>query len=633
MKVTRRLSSAIVGAMMGDQTTGASDPGSPDYALAWLGAPERLLDEVRRDPDSVERQFRSLDATHEFRAHSFMDIEALTLAVVEPQTQCLVFSANADEAAILRAIDWEQAEAALRGGTMKLVQAAAEHSDAALWTYVAAREALTWKLPDAVHRALADATGRRVLVATTFAASVGPLLRACAAFGLTGLETRVVEATLRMGSIRAGAVAGGLSYATAREAISVALAKVGVARMPGLLHRLSLQAFGLFPNADEALDLLTDRWGLKPRQAQIAMLLAQGMTRNETARALGLSEATVKKQADIAFQTLGVTSAAEAARSVSAMTAMQALADASHGRLAWADGNAEPLRFILRPDGGRIAISEYGLGSGRPVVIVHSSMTSRHPPRKLVARLLQEGFRVIAIDRPGFGLTDMEEVDDADRRRADPFEAAAHDMKIVLDSLRIGQVDMIGRGGAQAVVAFAGLYPQHCGQVILVNPDPLSARDDRRWGVLGSFKEAYLRRPELILPAARLISRAMTRPYLAKALRKAMRGSPPDEALLADDGVIDDYYRAVRMSRAGHIEGYVREQAYFALGQAKDYAVDGRSWRVLIGAHDTLSDPANALSYWRELLPRADFEIVKDHGRFLAYANPGLIVERLLGRG
>ncbi len=609
----------------------------PDYAMEWLGTPERLLDEVRRDPDSVERQFRALDAAHEFRAHSFMDVEALTLVVAEPQIQRLVFSTGADEAAILRAIDWEQAEAALRGGTMKLVQASAEQAGASLWTYVAAREALTWDLPAPVHRALADAAGSRVLVAAIFAASDRPLRRACAAFGLTGLETRVVESTLRMGSIRAAATASGLSYATAREAISAALAKVGAARMPGLLHRLSLQAFGIFPHAEEALDLLTDRWGLKPRQAQIAMLLAQGLTRDETARALGLSAATVKKQADIAFQALGVAGAAEAARSISTMTAMQTLADASHGRVAWTDGHAEPLRFILRAGGGRIAISEYGLASGRPVMIVHSSMTSRHPPQKLVARLLQEGFRVLAIDRPGFGLTDIETTADGgaggDGGMGDPFDAAAHDIKIVLDSLRIQRVDMIGRGGAQAIVAFAGLYPQHCGRVVLVNPDPLSTRDDRRWGVLGSFKEAYLRRPELIRPAARLISRTMTRGYLAKALRKAVRGSPPDEALLADDGVIDDYYRAVRMVRAGHIEGYVREQAYLARDHAKDHAVDGRGWKVLIGAHDTLSDPENTLSYWRELLPLADFEIVKDHGRFLAYADPGLIVERLRQQG
>lgn len=601
--------------------------GPAAYAQEWLAVPEMLLGQVRRDPDAVERQFRALDAAHEYRAHSLVNIDALALLIVDPAAQQLVFSSSASPPDPLNLIDWDIAETALQGRTMQLAQSA-EQTSHPLLAYVPAHEATNWDLPDDVHALLAEAPGRRVLIATTSAAPQKPLRSACAAFGMTGLETRVVEATLQTGSIRAGAAAAKLSYATAREAMSAALAKVGVARMPGLLHRLSLLALGIFPNGDEAIELLTDRWGLKPRQAQIAMLLAQGLTRAEAARTLGVSEATVKKQADIVFQAFGVSGAAALARSLSAVTAMQALADASHGRIGWIDGNAEPLRFVHRPDGGRIAISDYGPAGGRPVVILHSSMTSRHPPRRLVAELMRHGYRVLAIDRPGFGLTDIE----GDVAGGDPFAPAAHDMAIVLDQLRIDRVDIVARGGAQVADAFAGLFPERCGEVVLVNPDPPSTRDERRWGVLGSFKEAYFRRPELILPAARLIGRTMTRNFLARVLRKSMRGSPPDEALLADEQVIDDYYRAVRMFAAGRLAGYVREQTALAQGRAGDYPVDGRGWAVLIGAHDTLSNPGTTLSYWREQLPAADFEVVEGQGRFLAYAAPALVADRLRDR-
>jgi pimeloyl-ACP methyl ester carboxylesterase/DNA-binding CsgD family transcriptional regulator len=598
-----------------------------DYAQEWLAVPELLLDRVRRDPDAVEQHFRALDDAHEYRMHSLLNIDALALMLVDPAARQIVASSGALPADTVGPIDWEMAETVLQGRTMQLAQASEQVGHSFL-AYIPAHEAENWDLPEDIHKLLADSPGGRILIAMPSASLERPLRRACAAFGMTGLEIRVVEATLQTGSIRAGADAAALSYATAREAMSAALAKVGVTRMPGLLHRLSLLSLGIFPDGDESIELLTDRWGLKPRQAQIAVLLAQGLTRADTARALGISEATVKKQVDIIFQILGVSSAAALAQSMSMMIAMQALTDASHGRISWIDGNSEPLRFVHRPGGGRIALSDYGPVGGRPVIILHSSMTSRHPPRRLVSALMRNGLRVLAIDRPGFGMTDIE----SEVTAGDPFAPAAHDMKTVLDRLRIEQVDIIARGGAQVAVAFAGLFPDRCGAVVLVNPDPPSTRDERRWGVLGSFKEAYRQRPELILSAARLIARTMTRNFLARVLRKSMRGSPPDEALLADEQVVDDYYRAVRMFATGRLAGYVREQSALAQGKAGNYPVDGCGWAVLLGEHDTLSDPETTLAYWREQLPAAEFERIPDQGRLLAYAAPELIAERLRDR-
>lgn len=603
-------------------------PADADYALDWLSEPERLLDRARAEPDALEAYFHGLDAAHAFTATSLVDSEALHLAVAALGTRQLIASTGFDFPDIARHIDWDAAEVAQVQAEVRVEPFGSRPIGLPSLIYVPGREAMTWDLPDVIANALTDKSEDRVLVIATPATPERPLRRACKAFAMTGLETRVTEATLKAGSIRDGALAARVSYATAREATSSALAKVGARRLPGLLHSLSLLAFGIFQTGEEAPAILVDRWGLKPRQAQIAMLLAQGLTRAETARAMEISEATVKKQADILFQILGVSGAAEMVRLISVATVMQALTSASHGRIGWIDGSSEPLRFVHAAGGRRIAVSEYGRPKGRPVVILHSSMTTRHPPRQLVARLVSEDYRVITIDRPGFGLTDPSEPA-AGTVGQDIFADAAHDMALVLDKLRIDRIDVIGRGGAQAAVAFAGLYPDRCGKVVLVNPDPISSRDERRWGVLGSFKEAYQRRPGLILPAARLIARAMTRDYLGKVLLKSMRGSPPDEALLADDDVVDDYYRAVRMFATGRLEGYVREQLYFARGKTFEYPVDGSGWSILIGGHDTLSDPANALAYWRELLPRGEFEILPDHGRLLAYADPDLIVSRL----
>jgi pimeloyl-ACP methyl ester carboxylesterase/DNA-binding CsgD family transcriptional regulator/molybdenum-dependent DNA-binding transcriptional regulator ModE len=610
------------------ESTDQEIPATADYALDWLNDPERLLAKARAEPDALEAYFHALDASHAFRTTSLFDGDALILAIADTGSCRLLDPTGAEAPDIAYEIDWDAVRAIQRQGGVKLVEGHVDSSDASVIVYVAAQEASYWDLPEAVAQALNENPAERALVIAAPAIPERPLRRACRSFGMSGLETRIIEASLREGNIRRAAAAMEISYTTARAAISSALAKSGARRIPGLLYRLSLLAFGVFPAGDAAPAILVDRWGLKPRQAQIAMLLAQGMTRAETARALSLSEATVKKQTDIVFQTLGVSSAAEMARSISIATVAQALVSASHGRMSWLDSNAEPLRILHSDDGRRIAISEYGHPKGRPLVILHSSMTTRHPPRHLVAKLVDAGFRVLAIDRPGFGLTDPSPTPAGDGD-ADPFAAAAHDMATVFDTLRIARADIVGRGGAQAAVAFAGLYPERCGKVVLVNPDPISARDERRWGVLGSFKEAYRQRPGLILPAARLLARAMTREYLGKALQKAMRGSPPDEAALENEQVIDDYYRAVRMLATGRLEGYVREQIYFARGKTVDYPVNGADWSVLIGAHDTLSNPASVRSYWEEILPQAEFETLPEHGRLLAYADPELIVRRL----
>lgn len=68
---------------------------------------------------------------------------------------------------------------------------------------------------------------------------------------------------------------------------------------------------------------------------------------------------------------------------------------------------SEGAQLVLR-DGRRLGYTEYGRSDGEPILYFHG-----HPGSRLEASLAHEaaaafGFRVIALDRPGYGLSDFQ---------------------------------------------------------------------------------------------------------------------------------------------------------------------------------------------------------------------------------
>ncbi|WP_299007802.1 alpha/beta fold hydrolase [uncultured Caulobacter sp.] len=559
-----------------------------------------------------------------------LDAQSIAAALLDAhgavQMASRVFSEERGE----RYIDAALADRALRSGKPVVVPVAVENdtgSESAIFVYASAAAAFPlWHLPPELT---AEAPAGKVVVLTTLAARAGPIERACAAFGLTAAQIRVVSAVIRAGSIKAAAAKLDLSHVTARETLSEVYRRTGARRLPELVGLLSSLAFGLLPSRADHTELLVDVWGLTQKQASISLLVASGASREEAARTLGLSVSVVRKDLEQVFATLRVTSASELARTVSTMSMLGALLGATRGRLGFSDPRAEPLRLLPRADGTRIAWSDYGPAGGRPVLIVHSSMTSRLAPSGLVAALQAEGFRVLSIDRPGFGMSDP--IPGLRAGEHDPFEAAAEDVVALLDALRLPTIDIVARGGAQAVLAIARRAPERLGKVVLVNPDPPTSADSRRHGPLGAFKEAYFRRPELIATFARLLAGSLTRERLDRMVRQSMRGSPPDEAAAADPRIAEDYWRSVRMFATGRIEGYVNEQVAIARGGEPSPMRGLAHWSILIGGHDTMHDPRHVERYWRTVLPDSNFELAPDAGRFMAMTHPDRVV-RILRR-
>ncbi|WP_454719104.1 alpha/beta fold hydrolase [Caulobacter segnis] len=604
-----------------------SDPHLSPFLQAVLENADAVLATARSAPDSLASLVETDAAQAEFLP--LFDPQSIAAAVLDARGAVKIASRLFAEERGERYIDPDLAERALRLGKPVVVPVAIESdagSESAIFVYASAATAFPlWRLPPELA---AEAPDGKVVVLTTLAAREEPIERACAAFGLTGLQTRIVQAVVRAGTIKDAAGVLGLSHVTAREALSDVYRRTGVRRLPELVGLLSGLAFGLMPSEANYAPLLVDVWGLSGKQAAIALLVAGGASREEAARTLGLSVAVVRKDLEQVFAALRVSSASELARTVSTMSALAALLSATRRQLGFADPRAEPLRLLPRSDGSRIAWSDYGPAAGRPVLIVHSSMTSRLAPSGLVAALQAAGFRVLSIDRPGFGMSDP--VAGLRAGEHDPFDAAADDLVALLDALRLPAIDIVARGGAQAVLAMARRAPERLGKVVLVNPDPPSGSDGRRHGPLGAFKEAYLRRPELIATFARLLAGNLTRERLHRMVQQSMRGSPPDEAAAADPRFAEDYWRSVRMFATGRIQGYVNEQVAMARGGRAAPLLGQAGWSVLLGGYDTMHDPEQVERYWRALLPDSAFVHVPDAGRFLAMTHTSWVVAALV---
>jgi pimeloyl-ACP methyl ester carboxylesterase/DNA-binding CsgD family transcriptional regulator len=465
-----------------------------------------------------------------------------------------------------------------------------------------------------------------VVLTTALDAAASPLRDACLAYGLTGLQTRVALETIRAGAIKEAASTLGLSYQTAREALAEAMRRVGAARLAGLVSRLTTLAFGVFPGHASTGDVLADVWGLSERQIAIAGMLAEGASREQVAEVLGLSLPLVKKELDAVYSLLQVGSSAQLARKLVEARALGWLTATTAGGVGFVEDQSEPLRFALRPDGSRVAFSDYGPASGWPVLVLHSSMTTRIVSRKLLRALHRAGFRPIAIDRPGFGLSDP--LDDP-QAVAEPFEAATADVERVLTHLKVRRVDIVSRGAAQFLVALARAMPDAIGQVALVNPGPPYRYSGRSIGPLAVIKDAFIGNPATIRVLAPFLAAQLTYRRLASMLAQWTRGSPPDEKASQDPEFVADFFRSVRMFATGRYEGFLREQAAIARkGRPAPFA-GAAGWQVLLGASDVLYEPEVVLAYWRERLPGAAFQVVPDGGRFLAMTHPHLVVKAL----
>jgi pimeloyl-ACP methyl ester carboxylesterase len=184
-------------------------------------------------------------------------------------------------------------------------------------------------------------------------------------------------------------------------------------------------------------------------------------------------------------------------------------------------------------DGRRLGYAEFGDHSGRPVFYFHGLPGSRLEARLLDGPARRNGIRVIAVDRPGFGLSDFQ----AKRVIAD----WPRDINELADALDLDRFAVVGNsgGGPYAAACARYLAPRLTGAVLVCGLGQLPERNAftgmAPWvkAVLGAARSSRW----LLNFIVRMVVFCL-RYFPEQALNfMAMKASPPDSKVLHEPRV------------------------------------------------------------------------------------------------
>lgn len=470
------------------------------------------------------------------------------------------------------------------------------------------------------HRTRPSAT-KIAIVAVSYCHLSDGLIEAAKAFDMTSLEAKTTAALVRFGKLRTAADSLGITYNTARSTIKDALKKANCRKQAQLIAKISQITSLTNITHDSAINLLVDVFSLNKREAKLAILLTEGRTRSEAARLIGISDAVAKDAYENIFDRLNVSSANEIGRILFEALAASLLAECNASELPTLNPKHEPLRFISRGNGEFVAISDYGPKSGRPIVFIHGSGTNRQIPRSLTRALQAMKYRPIAIDRPGFGLTDLYGFD------CDAFETGARDMAIVCEKMGFDEIDIFARGGAQIALRFAHFYPKLLGKVAVINPSNQCGDSAQMPGVLGQIMRNLFQNPDRIEAIAKWLGAHCSPETLKYLMIRSLRASPPDLRVFENPEELEDYLRCSMMFITGRVDGFVNEHRLYGKPLNPDPLKNAENWIVFNGSFDPLQNSKSTRPYWQPLLPNAKFVTFEDGGHFIHLSHTEQILQ------
>ncbi len=475
-----------------------------------------------------------------------------------------------------------------------------------------------WPLSTTVRAALAGGHARYAI--TAFRPGELSWTYAARAYGLTEAESMLVAALARTGDLKLAAIERGIAYETARKYVAAAMRKTRTSRQTALIRETLMVAAGDLPDTENLAVIARDLFGLTPRQADLAVMIGHGATRERAASIIGISDHGAKAELKVIFQACSVKSAVDLARVMAEVNALKGLSSACDVIIHSHGVDEETLRFVQRSwAAGRIAVSDHGPIGGKPVVILHSNVSGRHHPRSFIAALRAAGFRPIAFDRAGYGLTTPQ--------GGDPIAAGVNDLVDVLDALGLEKVALLARCNTASAVAASAHTTGRISGAVLLWPEATPGTVRRQSRMNDATRALFLNFPSLTDGFAKLICRRTSAAMIEKSWRKSIY-MPLDLALIDDPRERQDLIRGTQQAIYG-VRGFVSELLAHGSGVVPAKIADAQSWTLIYSPGNEAEDLDNAVAQWGAKLTGATIAHCADGGHFMHVTHSAVVIAAL----
>lgn len=385
------------------------------------------------------------------------------------------------------------------------------------------------------------------------------------------------------------------------------------ATVPTIL--LCLAAPGLLGQAAETD--LAQLFQLTKAESRLLAALVNGYSIEDYADEAGLSRNTLRSQMKSLFRKTGTNRQEEVVRQVLNSPALIAGERHNHDRPEVNQTPRDERRLqqgICLADGRWLSFAEYGPIDGRPLLFAHGLTGCRLQTHPDESALYEQGIRLLVPDRPGFGMSDIDE------KRS--VLGWADDVKQLLDRLELEQVDAMGFSvGGIFAMALARQLPQRLRQLTLVSS-------------MGAFNEVddlngMIPRNRMILILGRYMPGILT-PFMqlmVDSLRRnpqqyfddLLKNLPPFERhYLRHPAMKATITRAFIEATRNGVRGLVYEQ--MLLSQPWGFCPDEISVPVQLwhGAED-VHVPLAMSRQLASQLSRCSSHLLEDSGHFLLY--------------
>jgi pimeloyl-ACP methyl ester carboxylesterase/DNA-binding CsgD family transcriptional regulator len=478
--------------------------------------------------------------------------------------------------------------------------------------------ALRWPLSVGAKIALEADEAAICLVAFAPSRSDTLLASARTSFGLSRSEAKLAIALLQHDSLEDAAQAIGITEATANGYRKSLFKKLGAKRRSEMVQTiLELGYRERSFDSRRISDAFGAMFDLTGDQMSVLALLADGHTIPQAAKTLSINIHTARDHVRTMFEQVGVNKQSELVRVALEYSALVTLTEASEVSANSVSDLLSNTRVIARPQGGLVYLGDYGPRDGVPVLFFHAGLGTRRIVHSFLRQTAAAGLRVIAIERPGFGGSDL---------RDEPgFEGSALDAAMVMDKLGLKDAIVTSIGGGNiAALSFAERYPDRVRAGLLINPTPPRGHETKSRSPGAGIRQMTLSNPAIIRVMANAVRNQMRSDLLDRAMDRYFSTCEPDRIAMEIPEVRALQRANTQAAMARTVEGFVREEEAFVRHWSPP-KLDCGPWIIAVGMDDHTCDAPIARKVW-SYLPGFELVEVNNAGRMICVSRGAMIV-------